>query len=48
MKVELTQKEINFILESFDQYWDVWNNDHEDNVKKWELTKKIKEKIEKD
>ena len=48
MKVELTKKEINFILESFDQYWDVWFNGHEDNVKKWELTKKIKEKIEKD
>ena len=48
MKVELTQKEIKFILESFDQYWDVWFNGHEDNIKKWELTKKIKEKIKKD
>ena len=45
-KVELTELERLFILKCVEEYWLVYNEEHEDNTKDYEITKQIINKIE--
>ena len=43
--IKFIEKELEFILESMECYWDVWYINHEDNLNKKKLYESIKEKI---
>lgn len=45
-KVELTELERLFILKCMEEYWSVYDDEHEENIKDFEISKQIVDKIE--